>query len=450
METITYLNLKVEGTPITKVTALEIDHGMNGYASATVTGEVSIAEGEAFSGRTDGTTKIRITTTASGQPPILFIGVVNKSSITKMAEYALLTIELKATASRLDIQKKNKSYQNLGSTYEEILNQSLEGKATLEMQVSDKAIGQLIMQYQETPWQFASRMASQFGTSICANATTETPILTIGVPKGNKSYTLPDVEYVSASEGESTGSFSGTGISTMQYMELGDNVTYGGNSGQVGHLHASMKDGILRTTVSTAKKEQFAQQPQFNQTTSGRMLKGKVQAVEKDKVQVHLIDIDESYDSSGNLWLPYSTAYSSSDGSGFYCMPQEGDEVRVFFPSDNEKDAFAASSVNVSPLDNPKHKKWRSPAGKEILMTEGGIYITCKGEKIFINLEDENGITISSDKDINVVTVNNMLLYAKKQLTVQAENKILLSTGTAYIDMTPEEIQMGAENILIK
>lgn len=450
METITYLNLKVEGTPINKVTALEIDHGMNGYGKATVTGEVSIAEGEAFSGRSNGDTKIQITTTAKGQPPVLFVGLVNKSSIAKMAEYALLTVELKRTASKLDVQKKNKSYQNLGSTYEEILNQSMDGKAIVEMQVSDKAIDQLIMQYQETAWEFASRMASQFQTSICANITSEKPVITIGVPKGKKSYSLSDVEYVSAAEGEKADSPSGTGISTMQYMELGDNVTNGGNSGQVGHLHASMKDGILRTEVYTSKKEQFTQKPQYNQAASGRMLKGKVQAVKKDKVQVHLVDIDKSYDSGGNLWLPYSTAYSSSDGSGFYCMPQEGDEVRVFFPSDNEKDAFVASSANVSPLDDPKHKKWRSPAGKEILMTEEGIFITCKGEKIFINLENEKGITISSEKDINVVTENNMLLYAKKELTVQAENKILLSTGTAYIDMTPEEIQMGAENILIK
>lgn len=450
METITYLNLKVEGTPISKVTALEIDHGMNGYGKATVTGEVSVAEGEAFAGRSSGNTKIRITTTAKGQPPVLFVGLVNKSSIAKMAEYALLTVELKGTASKLDVQKRNKSYQNLGSTYEEILNQSMDGKAIVEMQVSDKAIGQLIMQYQETAWEFASRMASQFQTSICADVTSEKPVITIGVPKGKKSYSLSDVEYVSAAEGEKADSPSGTGISTMQYMELGDNVTNGGNSGQVGHLHASMKDGILRTAVYTSKKEQFTQKPQYNQAASGRMLKGKVQAVKKDKVQVHLVDIDKSYDSGGNLWLPYSTAYSSSDGSGFYCMPQEGDEVRVFFPSDNEKDAFVASSANVSPLDNPKHKKWRSPAGKEILMTEEGIFITCKGEKIFINLENEKGITISSEKDINVVTENNMLLYAKKELTVQAENKILLSTGTAYIDMTPEEIQMGAESILIK
>ena len=145
----------------------------------------------------------------------------------------------------------------------------------------------------------------------------------------------------------------------------------------------------------------------------------------------------------------YSTAYSSSDGSGFYCMPAEGDTVRVFFPSDNEKDAFAASSVNVSPLDNPKHKKWRSPAGKEILLTEEGMYITCKEGKIFINLEDENGITIFSDKDINVNSMSNMTLYAKGNIKLQSDTKILVSTGESYIDITSELIQMGATQILI-
>lgn len=66
METITHVNLKVEGTPIKKITGLEISHGTNSYGSATVTGEVSVAEGQAFAGRADNTTQIKITTTASG------------------------------------------------------------------------------------------------------------------------------------------------------------------------------------------------------------------------------------------------------------------------------------------------------------------------------------------------------------------------------------------------
>ena len=149
METITYLNLNVEGTPISKVTALEIEHGVNMYGTAVLTGEVTVAEGEAFTSRANGTTKVCITTTASGQPKVLFNGIVDNVSLRKMAEYAELTIVLKATAALLDKKKKNRSFQNTGSTYEEIISKVFAGKATLDMQVSDHATGQLIMQYQD-------------------------------------------------------------------------------------------------------------------------------------------------------------------------------------------------------------------------------------------------------------------------------------------------------------
>ena len=98
------------------------------------------------------------------------------------------------------------------------------------------------------------------------------------------------------------------------------------------------------------------------------MYTGIVQAVQKDQVQVHLVDIDSEYDGAGNVWLPYSTAYSSSDGSGFYCMPAEGDQVRVFFPGSDEGKAFAASSVSVNSAPDVTDKQWRGPEGKQILM----------------------------------------------------------------------------------
>ena len=77
------------------------------------------------------------------------------------------------------------------------------------------------------------------------------------------------------------------------------------------------------------------------------------------------------------------------------------------------------------------------------------MFITCKEEKIFINLEDEYGITIYSDKDINVNSMTNMTLYAKEGITLQSDTKILVSTGESYIDITSQLIQMGATQILI-
>lgn len=87
--------------------------------------------------------------------------------------------------------------------------------------------------------------------------------------------------------------------------------------------------------------------------------------------------------------------------------------------------------------------------GKEILFTEEGIFITCKENKIFINLTDEDGIIIESGKDINVCAANNVLVMGNKDVVVEAENNILISTAQSYIDIQKESIEIGADNILI-
>lgn len=485
METISYLNLKVDGTPITKIVSLKIEHMINDHATAEVVGETDLTSASSFVKRADETTKIMITTKAKGQPSILFHGVVASAGVEKQGAYALLHLTLKSTSYLLDIKQQNKSFQNTGKTHEQILKEAYKNQANLSMNVSDKPIGSLIMQYNETNWQFTKRIAANFNAPVITNIITDKPDITIGLPPAGKSYTLKDVEYdYSSILG------GGTKITGNQYVYLGDSVTYEGKTERVKGISATIESGILRSTLLVSDNKGF-QAEHFNksigsglgsgmaagmngsmsgatslgggfgnsmaggssQTTngqvSGKMFTGIVQAVKKDKVQVHLVDIDAEYDGGGDYWFPYSTAYSSSDGSGFYCMPSEGDTVRVFFPSGKEGEAFAASSVNVSPLDNPKHKKWRSPAGKEILMTEEGIFITCKENRIFINLTEEDGITISSDKDINITSQSNVSVTACKELVLEADNNILLSTAESYIDMRPEKIELGASNVTI-
>ena len=458
METITYLNIKVEGVPYTKILSLHIQNAINGYGSAYIEGEIDSEKGNAYVQRLTSDTIVKITTTADGQPPILFMGVVAGSSVSQETDYTLLKLQLFATAHKLNYKKKNQSFQNAADTYTNVITKALDGMADLQMNVSDKAIGSLIMRYNETSWEFAQRMASTFGAPISANVNTEKPLLTVGMPKTGKTYNVSDAKIGFSSESQT--SYGGTVVTSAQYVYLGDKICVGNKTETVQEYESSLDYGILTTKICLMSKDNEnkiasgtndspVQRPITNVAASGKMFTGVVQAVQKDKVQVHLTSIDAEYDAGGTHWFPYSTAYSSSDGSGFYCMPAVGDTVRVFFPSDNEADAFAASSVNVSPLDDPLHKKWRSPAGKEILFTPEGLLISCKDDKIFIDLTDEEGIKICSEKDIPINAQNNLTLYAKKVLKMQAENKVLLSSGESYIDMSKDLIEMGANQVLI-
>lgn len=458
METITYLNIKVEGVPYTKILSLHIQNAINGYGSAYIEGEIDSEKGKAYVQRLTSDTIVKITTTADGQPPILFMGVVAGSSVSQETDYTLLKLQLLATAHKLNYKKKNQSFQNAADTYTKVITKALDGMADLQMNVSDKAIGSLIMRYNETSWEFAQRMASTFGAPISANVNTEKPLLTVGMPKTGKTYNVSDAKLGFSSESQT--SYGGTVVTSAQYVYLGDKICVGNKTETVQEYESSLDYGILTTKICLMSKDNEnkiasgtndspVQRPITNVAASGKMFTGVVQAVQKDKVQVHLTSIDAEYDAGGTHWFPYSTAYSSSDGSGFYCMPAVGDMVRVFFPSDNEEDAFAASSVNVSPLDDPLHKKWRSPAGKEILFTPEGLLISCKDDKIFIDLTDEEGVKICSEKDITINAQNNLTLYAKKTLKMQAENKVLLSSGESYIDMSKDLIEMGANQVLI-
>ena len=458
METITYLNIKVEGVPYTKILSLHIQNAINGYGSAYIEGEIDSEKGNAYVQRLTSDTIVKITTTADGQPPILFMGVVAGSSVSQETDYTLLKLQLFATAHKLNYKKKNQSFQNAADTYTQVITKALDGMADLQMNVSDKAIGSLIMRYNETSWEFAQRMASTFGAPISANVNTEKPLLTVGMPKTGKTYNVSDAKLGFSSESQT--SYGGTVVTSAQYVYLGDKICVGNKTETVQEYESSLDYGILTTKICLMSKDNEnkiasgtndspVQRPITNVAASGKMFTGVVQAVQKDKVQVHLTSIDAEYDAGGTHWFPYSTAYSSSDGSGFYCMPAVGDTVRVFFPSDNEEDAFAASSVNVSPLDDPLHKKWRSPAGKEILFTPEGLLISCKDDKIFIDLTDEEGVKICSEKDITINAQNNLTLYAKKVLKMQAENKVLLSSGETYIDMSKDLIEMGAKQVLI-
>ena len=47
----------------------------------------------------------------------------------------------------------------------------------------------------------------------------------------------------------------------------------------------------------------------------GRVFSAQVKKVDKDKIQAHLIDVDEKY-TEGTTWFPFATPYSSADGSG--------------------------------------------------------------------------------------------------------------------------------------
>lgn len=463
MDTISHLNLAVNGFPFSRILSLVICHEPNQHARAEIVGEVEASTAQDSLQRVDEKTMVTITTTAKGQPSTLFYGCVLGVSLQQDNDYSRVVLRLSSTSRLIDITKRNKTYQNTAQTYGQIIQKNITDTADLHMMISDKAIGALIMQYGETDWEFGLRMAARLGAPLITNLFSVRPQIYLGLPPSGKTIAEDSLFFSYGSDGSQYAAspkamaqdFASETVHSYAYGYLGDRLSFNGKRNIIKTVRACLTDGILQmeygllTAGAGAAASGLAPADTGNTQASGKMMKGEVKAVSGDKVQVFLTSVDKEYDAGGNWWFPYSTTYSSSDGSGWYCMPEVEDEVLVFFPSGKEGEAFAASSVCASPPSNPRNKSWKAPGGKEILLTDEGMYIIGKGGKIYINLTDEKGIEIHSDKDINLSSEANVKILSSAEVNIVAKNQVIIGTEDAYLDITKESAALAASQVLI-
>lgn len=448
METITYENIKVDGIPFKKIRCLSIAHAVNAHGVCHIEGELPRQEAAEVVNRADESFALQIGTTAEGQPSRLFYGAIQAIRMEQENDYAVLVIDGITSSGRLDTLKGSKTFQNKSQTYEELLNGLLQERGKVQVMVSDKPVGSFIIKCDETDWSFIVRMASQLSAPACINIISQIPQIYIGIPAASRTVQVDSPSFASAKNVLGGGS-SAQSVVSYEYAYLGDQLLLNGKNCRIRAVNAKLEDGILTCAYEIGNVASFTVQKSSNAQVSGRMIKGTVKNVEADKVQVFFHSVDDSYDEGGSCWFPYSTAYSSQDGSGWYSMPEEGDEVRVFFPSGNEGEAFAAGAVAKHVRADVRDKAWSGVNGKEILMTKDGLIITCKEQKIYIRLSDEHGIEIISDQNINVTSGANVSISAGDAIKILAEKEVVLGTAESHINIRKEGISATGENIII-
>ena len=173
-----------------------------------------------------------------------------------------------------------------------------------------------------------------------------------------------------------------------------------------------------------------------NSKLAGISLKANVIAVDKTRVQVR-IQKDENKECSERQWLDYATVYSTPDGTGWYCMPEIGDEIRVVFPDQEESHAYTAGAVHLGETDgriNPDEKSWKNKQKKEILFTPDSIILR-NNQGLSIELSDQTGIKLESDKNIIVQADGDIQIKSHGGVRMTADNNILMQQGAAKIQV---------------
>ena len=374
----------------------------------------------------------------------LFNGVLTDVSVESQHQFHTMTIEVKTGTYLLDQVLHTRTFHPDDFTYQSVIETCLEGddgQFIMQEKQSEKT-GQFTVQYRETDWSFIKRLAHRLGVVIIPETRTEGKRFYLGVNHSAGSNEAPADHFTitrSISKEDSL-TIHGLGvyhIKTRNIYELGQFVTLEGRRLVVNSVHSHLEGSELvhQYTLCALKHAYDSRQP-YNQI-KGVSLKGMVTAVERDQVQV-LIHEDENKDNCGARWFDYATVYSTPDGTGWFAMPEIGDEIRLLFPDADDAWAYVSSNVHLETRGgriNPDHKSWKNKQQKEILFTPEAILIT-NNNGLSIELSDDQGITINSNKNISIQSDGALSMNSQNAgVSVYGDRNVAIQQGAASINI---------------
>ncbi len=397
----------------------------------------------------------------------LFSGMLFCSSMKRKGKYLYLDLEAKTHTYRMDIRKETRSFQDTNETGSQVVREILKQypDCICKEHFSDGPTGQFLLQYEETDWEFLKRLAGKYRSRLYPQASMEAPAFLFGFPKAREDWVLaPDffTSSVSFDAYENIKANKDPCVLPQQYLSwqvesydilpLGARLLYRGRDWLVGGVKRWLDEGILKNAYTLVQEETQISLPLYNRLLPGISLDGTIKKAVRDRVQVYM-DADTNVRTAGQYWFPYSTVAGSSDGSGWYCMPEVGERIRVYFPEADEREAYVISALSGNTLGNQGAAM--DPAVKHISTAQGNTVTFC-GSGANISVKGGTGtVNLGSGGDLSITAAESISIYAGSKVTFQG-NEILAAADSqiglaadpgASIQMKPGQTDLKAAKI---
>ncbi|WP_277408563.1 contractile injection system protein, VgrG/Pvc8 family [Lacrimispora xylanisolvens] len=377
---------------------------------------------------------------------VFFDGFITQFNIKREGRVCLLSLEVKSGTYMMDLNEHLRFYQDKNQPYKDIIDEIGNTYSNCNFMIKDKNIQTLnnfTIQYLETDWQFLKRLASRYRSVLIPADRVPGIHFFMGIPQLNI-HELKDEDYILTNEIQDCQSkkselklnqadFISYNITNREIYYLADKVIFNGNELYVYGIRSELMHGELIHHYLLKTKDAFQVLYAANSSMIGASFNAVISDVVKDKVLIELTQ-GENKLQAPVMEFPFSTMYSSADGTGWYCMPEKGDSARLYIPSQNESDAYVTSAVHQKSSDsnartNPDIKSLKTRYGKEIYFTQDRIVMTNhKGDQITIH--DKKGISIESSKNITMRAKGDISLTSMEQtLTMNAADQIDIGQG---------------------
>ncbi|WCM60080.1 RHS repeat-associated core domain-containing protein [Paenibacillus polymyxa] len=389
----------------------------------------------------------------------LFKGMIKRAAVKYVQGVHFLVIEAVSFTYQMDLEWKKRSFQNKQKTYGQIVDNLLEdypGAHCSDETIGNIETGQLLLQYEETDWQFIKRMASHLNTVVISVMSEETPSLLLGIPEGQETGKLENDSYTMQSRFGSTTQMGYEANHTLFSVEsrvalrLGAQVDFQHKPYVVCEVAASVVKGELLYTYTLTSRSTIKTNKIMNTAIQGLSLEGRITQISRNQIKLHL-DIDATNDDAGTCWFPYSTGM---DNQSAYMMPKSGSPVKLHFPTALETGAIAVSSVRrgaeqskySQKSSDPVIKSLTNDSDKEMKLTGQDIVFAANSqESIKFQLTGDGKVEILSDTDMCVKAATDFKINlvgempAPKQIQLTAGELVAISRSPVE-GVNPEQV----------
>lgn len=420
---------------------------------------------------------------------IVFCGWIKDISMT--TEKNVYTFELYAVSStfELDIKKKKRTFQDLAMTYKDVLNEILRdypNAVFLDTLTNNIKIPHLLVQYNETDWEFIKRLASHFNGVLCVRAKTHYPQFFFGFPSFPKEHEIKEHNYLITKDLEKYIKTARNyqkkidhweemiySIETYDKFNLCEEVIYKKKNLVITKLERMVKkeEEVYQYTFAPKKSAQLNYKE--NKNIRGARLFAVIKEVKRNSARLYF-DIDKGYTGTHYPFFSYSGGENNELG---YYMSIPGSRVEVYFPDAEEGSSFICASVRQEnqvdyPQDDPREKYICNENKKKIQIGYKNLEFTTGNDDIQITMTKDGITTIHSSKTIKIDAGRNIEIGTQeafcteaswvslknaevKTISISAENKIRFQvdhTGNNYMEMNENAniICKASENVFRK
>lgn len=400
---------------------------------------------------------------------VLFYGVLDKIALNKDGEELVVTMEAWDGTRQMDVCKKKRMFQNPKMGIHELIAKVMESYVGCDfmIHIPNDPIGQLLIQYEETDWEFLKRFLSKYKENLYPDPAFADIRFEAGLSpkpedrnwdkipfKLSQDFTQLKARKENGFQGLTRSQNTMYELDSYDIVSIGSQITYKGNPWYIETAERRLVNGLLENKYHLRQRDGLKILPYFNNNITGISIEGVIAAVQRNLVQLNM-DIEAG--DGDKYWFPFSTVAASADGSGWYCMPEKGESVRVYLPTDDEKEAYVVTNVkghkpqegNTSDtMGNPNHRNIQTDQGNQVQMTEDGVLIAAGQSQGSIFLKKNGEVILNALNDITVLSTENLNITAKQDLTIQSQTSILVSClSGANIEMKKGTIEFHGDEV---